>query len=76
MHHIAKVFQSGNSQAIRIPKELRFDCERVLIEVEGERLILVPLHDNPRKGWAKKFAKSSDKLLIDDTLDSDEWNDI
>src|ERR1700682_450635 len=38
----AKVFTTGRSQAVRIPKEYRFSCDEVLIEREGERVILTP----------------------------------
>ena len=37
------VFQSGNSQAIRIPKELQFHTKRVEIVREGKSLVLRPL---------------------------------
>ncbi|HEY4563477.1 MAG TPA: type II toxin-antitoxin system VapB family antitoxin, partial [Thermoanaerobaculia bacterium] len=38
----AKVFQSGNSQAVRLPKELRFppEVKEVAIRRQGDRLIL------------------------------------
>ncbi len=36
MPHIAKVFQSGNSQAVRLPKEFRFDVEEVEVSREGD----------------------------------------
>ena len=38
----AKVFTTGRSQAIRIPKAYRFTCDEVLIERDGERVILTP----------------------------------
>jgi antitoxin VapB len=40
----AKVFWSGNSQAIRLPREMRFPdgVEEVEMEQEGERLIIIP----------------------------------
>ena len=38
----AKVFQTGRSQAVRIPKEYRFECDEVFIEREGARIILTP----------------------------------
>jgi len=42
----AKVFWSGRSQAIRLPKEFRFDTDEVRIRRHGEMLILEPLsHD-------------------------------
>ena len=42
----ARVFWSGRSQAIRLPKEFRVDTEEVRIRRLGEMLILEPLsHD-------------------------------
>lgn len=37
------VFVSGVSQAVRIPKEFRFESKRVEIERQGATLILRPL---------------------------------
>ena len=39
---IAKVFMNGRSQAVRLPKECRFDCNEVFVEKQGERVILSP----------------------------------
>lgn len=39
---IAKVFISGNSQAIRLPKEFRLDTAEVFIHRSGDTLILTP----------------------------------
>jgi antitoxin VapB len=37
----AKLFKSGGSQAVRLPKEYRFqDAEEVLIYRQGRRVIL------------------------------------
>ena len=41
----AKVFQSGNSQAIRIPKELQTSEKEFLIQKSGNCLFLLPLDD-------------------------------
>lgn len=42
MTMIAKVFQNGRSQAIRLPKEYRVDSNEVYIEKIGHSLIIVP----------------------------------
>lgn len=42
MPHLARVFQSGNSQAVRLPKEFRFNVDRVEVTQEGDALILRP----------------------------------
>ena len=36
----AAVFTSGNSQAIRLPKEFRFDTKQVTIERRGDEVVL------------------------------------
>lgn len=45
---IARVFRSGNSQAVRLPREFRFDVEEVEISREGDAVILRPRRDAPR----------------------------
>ena len=36
----ARVFQSGNSQAVRLPKEFRFSADQVEIFRRGDEVIL------------------------------------
>lgn len=54
----AKIFMSGNSQAVRIPKEFQLEGGEVEIERRGNVLMLRPR----RKSWAalveslKKFT--------------------
>jgi antitoxin VapB len=48
----AKLFKSGGSQAVRLPKEYRFqDAEEVLIYREGRRVILEPM----KRSWSRSF---------------------
>lgn len=42
MAEIAKVFMSGRSQAVRLPRRYRFDCAEVEIMRDGDALILRP----------------------------------
>ena len=44
----AKVFWSGRSQAVRLPKEFRFDATEVRIRRHGSAVILEPIADD----WA------------------------
>lgn len=37
---IAKVFKSGNSQAVRIPREFQFNTDEVEIERRGDEIVL------------------------------------
>ena len=48
----AKIFRTGRSQAVRLPKEVRFDEDQVEVRVwrEGQRLILEPLDE-----WSEDF---------------------
>ena len=49
----AKVFQSGNSQAVRLPHEMRLDVSEVEITRHGDVLILRPLR--PQATLASAF---------------------
>ncbi|WP_025209560.1 AbrB/MazE/SpoVT family DNA-binding domain-containing protein [Hippea sp. KM1] len=43
--HRTKVFKSGNSYAVRLPKEFRLNCDTVYIKKEGKRIVLIPPDD-------------------------------
>lgn len=43
----AKLFTNGRSQAVRLPKEFRFEGEEVFIEKVGNTVVLRPAP----KGW-------------------------
>ena len=59
----AKVFWSGRSQAVRLPKEFRFDTDEVRIRREGQRVILEPI---PRDwAWLEKIQGVFDQDFID-----------
>ena len=60
MTMMAKVFQNGRSQAIRIPKEFRVSGDEVYMEKVGDTLIIRPLKNNK---WDMFF----DNLDIADT---------
>ena len=55
MARIAKVFRSGNSQAVRLPKAFRFDVEEVEVWRDGDAVILRPRADEGRP-WASLRA--------------------
>lgn len=39
---VAKLFKHGGSQAIRLPKDYRFDCGEVFVERRGKAVVLRP----------------------------------
>ena len=43
---IARIFQSGNSQAVRLPKDFRFDVDQVEIYRRGDEVVLRPAKNN------------------------------
>ena len=55
MPHIAKVFQSGNSQAVRLPKDFRFNVDEVEVTREGDAVILRP-RPSAKRRWASLRA--------------------
>jgi antitoxin VapB len=42
----AALFRNGRNQAVRIPREFEIEGTEVLIEKEGDRLILTPIRKN------------------------------
>ena len=56
----AKIFRSGNSQAVRIPKEFQLEGDEVEIQKKGNTLILRP----KKKSWTSLF-ESLDKFTED-----------
>ncbi|TPE48189.1 antitoxin [Amaricoccus solimangrovi] len=51
MARIAKIFRSGNSQAVRLPKDFRFEVEEVEVSREGDAVILRP-RANAARPWS------------------------
>ena len=51
---IAKIFTSGRSQAVRLPKKYRFKGNEVYIKKEKDRVIL---SEKPHKTWAEIFEE-------------------
>lgn len=45
----AKLFTNGGSQAVRLPKECRFDGAEILAHREGRRVILEPIDEWPQE---------------------------
>jgi len=48
----AKIFKSGNSQAVRLPKEFRFDVKEVEIFRRGDEVILRKRKRNLKRALA------------------------
>jgi len=61
---LTKVFQSGNSQAVRLPKEFRFDVSEVEIFRRGEEIILRPKQKNLSQAF-KLLTQMPDDFMQD-----------
>ena len=59
-----KAFKSGNSQAIRIPKEYRIDADELYINKIGNTIVIFPKND-PWKIFKESLADFSDDYFID-----------
>lgn len=56
----AKLFQNGQSQAVRLPKEFRFEGDEVFIKRSGNTVILIPRVNSwdSLVGSLDKFSKN------------------
>ncbi len=58
----AKLFQNGQSQAVRLPKEFRFEGDEVYIKKSGNVIILLPMK-NPWAPLLESLDKFSDDFM-------------
>lgn len=56
----AKLFQNGQSQAVRLPKEFRFEGDEVIIKRSGNAVVLIPANHS----W-DALTDSLDKFSAD-----------
>jgi antitoxin VapB len=66
----AKLFMHGRSQAVRIPKDYRFEGTKVKIRKVGDEVILAPVKKPPvdfDKFWAELDALGAKDFLPDGT---------
>jgi antitoxin VapB len=56
----ARIFKSGNSQAVRLPKEFRFDVDEVEIQRRGDEIVLRKVKRNLLYAFAALAAMPED----------------
>jgi antitoxin VapB len=64
----AKLFMHGRSQAVRLPKEFRFEGSEVRVSKVGDKVILEPISKQPidfDKFWAELDALGARDFLPD-----------
>jgi antitoxin VapB len=59
-----KIFKSGNSKAVRIPKEYHINAEELIINKVGNTLILFP-RDDPWELFKKSLSEFSKDVFSD-----------
>lgn len=82
MPAVAKVFTTGRSQAVRLPKAFRFDTKEVIIERDGDAVIMRPKRTQD-EWWTEvqqalqefegmDFVARDRDLLVDDIVSFDD----
>ena len=56
-HKDAKLFWNGRSQAVRLPKEFRFEGDRVRVSRMGTGVLLEPVPDAKEESLEELFAR-------------------
>lgn len=64
----AKVFENGRSQAVRLPKECRFDTDEVAVNRIGDIVMLMP-KTNKRDSFMQAIDLFSEDFLEDGRMD-------
>lgn len=59
----AKIFWSGRSQAVRLPKEFRFDAGEVRIRRHGNAVILEPIAND--WAWLDELSGEVDEDFVE-----------
>lgn len=68
MNDMAKVFWTGRSQAVRLPKAYRFNEKEVRISRDGDKVILEPAVETDQQ-WAERMAGIFDEDFARAVLD-------
>ena len=58
----AKLFRNGRSQAVRLPKEFRFEGDEVLIKKVGNAVVLIP-KDDPWRNLLESLDQFSEDFM-------------
>ena len=72
------VIDIGTSKGIRIPSSILkdFDSPKSFeLKIQNHQIIL-DVVNNPRNGWDEKFKDSKNELIIDDSLDFKDWDEL
>ena len=65
---IAKVFENGRSQAVRLPKECRFNTDEVAVSKIGDIVMLMP-KTNKWNSFMQAIDMFSEDFMADGRMD-------
>ncbi len=60
---VAKLFMNGRSQAVRLPREFRFEGEEVFIKKTRSGILLIPKDQSVWDTWEKNLMKHEEPFL-------------
>ena len=61
----AKLFKNGRSQAVRLPKQFRFDGDEVFIKKTSAGVLLIPKVGSVWDVWEKNLKMHDDPFMTD-----------
>ncbi len=64
MAKTAKLFMNGQSQAVRLPKEFRFEGKEVFIKRMGDAVVLLP-YEHPWQSLVDSLGEFTDDFLAE-----------
>lgn len=74
----AKLFKTGRSQAVRLPKEYRFEGTEVYVKRVGNGVMLIPKTNNPWQSMLDSLEEFEGTIERNQPEKSDErdWGDL
>lgn len=63
----AKLFWSGRSQAVRLPKEFRFEGDEVQIRRNGHSVVLEPIAKD--WAWLEELVEKADGRFLEEGIE-------
>ena len=61
----AKLFRNGRSQAVRLPREFRFEGDRVRVRRAGRGVLVEPMFEDVAKWFAELDRFGADPFMAD-----------
>lgn len=65
MTSIAKLFKNGRSQAVRLPREFRFDGDRVRVRRVGRGVLVEPMFTNVAEWFAELDRLATEPFMAE-----------